>query len=219
MWYVTVVSPRWFPVFIRVWGALVSASYSLFGDGQSVFHTAYVCNGPDRDIHPDNSVLFRPNSYHAFLGTCGSSIICNLVWLWNSSLIVHLVTRKGGTMIEWQAQFALSCGGLVGFRLFVPTRLAVVMCYRCLFIWEGPSALCSALYSVLIWRTPRNLGALTLTFTYNVFSSMHPVGGRVVEFSFAQSRFCPSCIIMISLRLSGTLILSRLFVGCCHPVS
>jgi hypothetical protein len=103
-WYVTVVSPRWFPVFIRVWGHWSAPLTLYLGDGQSVFHTAHLCNGPDRDIHPDNSVLSRPNSYHAFLGTCGSSIICNLVWLWNSNLIVHSVcvnSKTGGKVALW----------------------------------------------------------------------------------------------------------------------
>jgi len=97
-------------------GALVSASYSLpsgdAGDGRTVFHTVYstlhiaVCSGTDRDIHPDNSALFQPYSYHAFLGTCVPFIICNRVLTvelqsYSALSLCEVVDwGKCGTMIE-----------------------------------------------------------------------------------------------------------------------
>ena len=102
--------------------------------------TLHICAMDRTVIYILTAFSLRPNSYHAFLGTCGASIICNLAWLWNPSLIVHIYysVSFSSTMVEWQAQFALLCGGPVGFRLFVPTWLAVVMCYRCLLYERLP---------------------------------------------------------------------------------
>ena len=83
------------PVFYEGLGVLVIASYSL---------------------------CLLSYSYPVFLATCVPFII--LVDCGTCSLIVRSVCvttldwGKGGTMSEWQAQFAL-CGGLVGFIAFL----------------------------------------------------------------------------------------------------
>ena len=119
MWYVTVVSPRWH-VSCVLWGSR--------GVGHSLF-------------------LSLPSLLQLPCIPCDVCSVHYLDWLWNmqsySALSLcnhsrlgekwHYVWVTSSVCLMWR-----TCGL---YRLFVPARLAVVMCYRCLFRWEAPSAL------------------------------------------------------------------------------